>query len=171
MGIENSQLGTFSVQIISSNMNESILPHIGPIKVEALPDINPWMVDNVSVFLNYCCPECDFKEKNLQFFSDHALENHEKAYALFDKVSIDIKENENFDYKSDFKNIFKGDQLEISGDISETINQDPYELHESYDLKSEPCDFIETNSVSHDSEKYLDKHQPIFSKCSLCDFQ
>ena len=54
-------------------MNESILPHIGPIKVEALPDINPWMVDNVSVFLNYCCPECDFKEKNLQFFSDHAL--------------------------------------------------------------------------------------------------
>ena len=36
------------------------------------------------------------------------LENHEKAFALFDKVSIDIKENENLDYKSDFKNIFKG---------------------------------------------------------------
>ena len=48
-------------------------------------------------------------------------------------------------------NIYKGDQLDISGDISETINQDAYELHESYDLKSEPCDFIETNSVSHDS--------------------
>ena len=41
--------------------------------METLPDINPWMVDNVSVFLNYCCPECDFKEKNLQLFSDHAL--------------------------------------------------------------------------------------------------
>ena len=36
------------------------------------------------------------------------LENHEKAYPLFDKVSIDIKENENLDYKSDFKNSFKG---------------------------------------------------------------
>ena len=54
-------------------MDETILPNIYPIKVETLPDINPWMVDNVSVFLNYCCPECDFKEKNLQLFSDHAL--------------------------------------------------------------------------------------------------
>ena len=54
-------------------MDETILPNIYPIKVETLPDINPWMVDNVSVFLNYCCPECDFKENNLQLFSDHAL--------------------------------------------------------------------------------------------------
>ena len=36
------------------------------------------------------------------------LENHEKAYPLFDKVSLDIKENENLDYKSDFKNSLKG---------------------------------------------------------------
>ena len=54
-------------------MDETILPNIYPIKVETIPDINPWLVDNVSVFLNYCCPECDFKEKNLQLFSDHAL--------------------------------------------------------------------------------------------------
>ena len=54
-------------------VNESILPTIDPIKVEKITDINPWMVDDASVFLNYCCPECDFKEKNLQFFSDHAL--------------------------------------------------------------------------------------------------
>ena len=54
-------------------MDETILPNIYPIKLETLPDITPWMVDNVSVFLNYCCPECDFKEKNLQIFSDHAL--------------------------------------------------------------------------------------------------
>ena len=78
------------------------------------------------------------------------LENHEKAYPLFDKVSIDIKENENLDYKSDFKNSFKGEQLDISGDINETINQDAFEWHGSYDLKSEPCDFIEANSVSHE---------------------
>ena len=149
-------------------VNESILPTIDPIKVETITDINPWMVDNVSVFLNYCCPECDFKEKNLHLFSDHALENHKKSYALFDKVSIDIKENEHVDYKSDFKNIFKGDQSDISGDISETSNHNAFELDEINDLKNGPCDFIETsvtNSVSHD------KDQPIFSKCSLCDFQ
>ena len=54
-------------------MDETILPNIDPIKVETIIDINPWMVDNVSVFQNYCCPKCDFKEKNLQLFSDHAL--------------------------------------------------------------------------------------------------
>ena len=54
-------------------VNESILPTIDPIKVETITEINPWMVDNASDFLNYCCPECDFKEKNLQLFSDHAL--------------------------------------------------------------------------------------------------
>ena len=47
-------------------------------------------------------------------------------------------------------NIFKGEQLDISGDINETINQDAFEWHGSYDLKSEPCDFIEANSVSHE---------------------
>ena len=47
-------------------------------------------------------------------------------------------------------NIYKGEQLDISGDINETINQDAFEWHGSYDLKSEPCDFIEANPVSHD---------------------
>ena len=208
---ESLQSGIEPPTPMGIEVNESILTTVDPIKVETV-DINPWMVENVSEFLNYCCPECDFKEKSLHLFSDHALENHKKAYALFGEVTIDIKESEivdynsdfeniakgdqidisgdisetnsqnafesneiydlksetNVDHKSDFKNIPKGDQLDISGDISETNNHNAIELHENYDLKSEPCDFIETsvtNSVSHD------KDQPIFIKCSLCDFQ
>ena len=45
--------------------------------------ISPWSVEDVSEFLNYCCPECDFKDKNLQSFSDHALGNHMDATILF----------------------------------------------------------------------------------------
>ena len=176
---ESLQSGIEPPTPMGIGVNESILPTIDPIKVETITEINPWMVDNASDFLNYCCPECDFKDKNLHLFSDHALENHKKASVLFDEVSIDIKENqieenEYVDYKSDSKNIFKGDQSDISEDISETNNHNASELHENYDLKSEPSDFIETsvtNSVSNDGEKYLDKDQPIFSKCSLCDFQ
>ena len=44
---------------------------------------NPWMVDNASVFLKYCCPECEFSNQDLQTFSDHAIENHKDALALF----------------------------------------------------------------------------------------
>ena len=46
---------------------------------------NPWDVSDASVFLKYCCPECDYCNKNLNEFSDHALDNHDKATALFSR--------------------------------------------------------------------------------------
>ena len=52
------------------------------------------------------------------------LENHEKAYPLFDKVSIDIKENENLDYKSEFKNSFKGECFTKLSEFDRTFQND-----------------------------------------------
>ena len=50
-------------------------------------EVNPWSVENAEIFLQYCCPECDFKIKEKQDFSKHALENHTKSRTLFkDKV-------------------------------------------------------------------------------------
>ena len=43
---------------------------------------NPWSVDSVSDFLKYCCPECNFSEKDLKLFSNHAQENHEWSSSL-----------------------------------------------------------------------------------------
>ena len=100
--------------IVESSMNEIIVCNVDPLMLEPFDDSNPWMVDNVATFLKYCCPECDFKENNLQLFSDHAIQNHENAYALFDDVLPDIcAESEEIDTKSyinsdkndDFKNI------------------------------------------------------------------
>lgn len=52
---------------------------------ENQPEIkhNPWAVENVSVFLKYHCPECQFINNDLKMFTDHALANHEDATALF----------------------------------------------------------------------------------------
>ena len=102
--------------IVESRMHEMIVCNVDPLILKPFDDSNPWMVDNVAAFLKYCCPECDFKENNLQLFSDHAVQNHENAYALFDDVSPDIcAESEEIDTKSyidsdsnqndDFKNI------------------------------------------------------------------
>jgi len=59
---------------------------------------NPWSVGNASVFLKYCCPECEYSHQSLNIFSNHALENHNKAQLLFakkvkneDSTSITIK--------------------------------------------------------------------------------
>ena len=44
---------------------------------------NPWAIGNASAFLKYCCPECEFQEPNLQFFTNHSLEKHPLAVHLF----------------------------------------------------------------------------------------
>ena len=52
-------------------------------KIEDCVQNNPWFVDDTSVFLKFCCPECDFQIPHLQMFSDHALENHIQSIVLF----------------------------------------------------------------------------------------
>ena len=46
-------------------------------------DGNPWAVTNVSVFLKFCCPECDYKCATLKDFSCHATESHDLSTTLF----------------------------------------------------------------------------------------
>lgn len=60
--------------------------------------LNPWAVEDASVFLKYCCPECEFTNFDLQQFSDHALKNHANATVLFyeDKPEINFKSEEPF---------------------------------------------------------------------------
>ena len=52
-----------------------------PLELENLD--NPWSVSNLSEFLKYCCPECDFKDINEQVFSNHAIISHENASTFF----------------------------------------------------------------------------------------
>ena len=51
---------------------------------------NPWCVDNVSVFLKFCCPECDYQIPDIQMFFDHAAENHIKSRALFGDENTNV---------------------------------------------------------------------------------
>ena len=96
---------------MADNMNDRVVHNGDPLKLEASDASNPWMVDNVSVFLNYCCPECDFKAKNLKLFSNHALENHEEALVLFEEVLSEAK-NDNSD-------TYKEDQMDSNTEIEE----------------------------------------------------
>ena len=46
-------------------------------------DQNPWIVENIEAFSFYCCPECDFKSKNQDYFKRHAMESHNKSKVFF----------------------------------------------------------------------------------------
>jgi len=65
------------------------------VKVEENFDSNPWSVEDATVFLKYCCPECDFQVLNLKSFSSHALENHVRSIALFDEKKL-LEQDEHF---------------------------------------------------------------------------
>jgi hypothetical protein len=57
---------------------------------------NPWAGNDISAFLKYCCPECEFNNLDSQIFTEHALENHINAAALFseqigDEYEPDVK--------------------------------------------------------------------------------
>ena len=52
---------------------------------------NPWAVTDASVFMKYCCPECEFKDPIFQHFADHAVSYHPNASSLFiDEDNIEL---------------------------------------------------------------------------------
>ena len=52
-------------------------------------DENPWVVESIETFSFYCCPECDFKSKDGDYFKRHAMESHIKS-----KVFLIISKSE-----------------------------------------------------------------------------
>ena len=61
--------------------------------------INHWQVEDVSIFLKYCCPGCEYNNENLSKFEDHAVENHENSLALFfNQRKIKVEKLNSFEF-------------------------------------------------------------------------
>ena len=146
-------------------MAETIVMNIDPVKLEDVDvNENPWSVDDASVFLNYCCPECEYKNQDLQVFTEHALENHVNATTLFgpenydEKLLFDINKTEDFDLDSLDDN--KDDLFEQIG------------ITNVSDIVCKFCEFTAvsiTNIIQHHKKVHEDKTPPFF-KCDHCDF-
>ena len=67
--------------------------------------INPWKVEDIDQFLNYCCPECDTKQKTKSDFIVHAIDSHPDSreyLLLFDYEKENNRDDEIFDDVSTF---------------------------------------------------------------------
>ena len=62
-----------SVDPISMSENDEGENEESIVKVEDSFSNNPWCVDDASVFLKFCCPECDYQIPDLQMFHNHAI--------------------------------------------------------------------------------------------------
>ena len=94
------------------------------IKLEYGFENNPWSVEDASAFLKYCCPECDYSNKNLPSFSKHALKNHVLANTLFNNDN-DNSENQIVTIvKSEDQENFKSEVTDDHNDIDTTVIKD-----------------------------------------------
>ena len=88
---------------MASSSKEVISMEMDPLKLENVY-VNPWStVEDLSEFLNYCCPECDYKDRFEQSFSYHALQNHKNSTVFFasnkNKLSIDNQNTQKMEYE------------------------------------------------------------------------
>ena len=75
----NVKVETFDMDESTGNLFEV---NSDPLNVE-LSKTNPWSVQDVSAFLKYCCPDCDYIDENLRLFATHAICNHSNAETFF----------------------------------------------------------------------------------------
>ena len=47
--------------------------------MEVKNPLNPWSVEDVDVFLFYCCPQCDHRSKSKASFIEHAFLDHPES--------------------------------------------------------------------------------------------
>ena len=63
---------------------------------DKLEPFNPWKVEDIDQFLNYCCPECDTKQKTKSEFIVHAIDAHPKSRDYLPLYDFE-EENENIE--------------------------------------------------------------------------
>ena len=67
---------------------------------------NPWKVENIDQFLNYCCPECDTKQKTKSDFIVHAIDTHPNSreyLPLFDFEEDRDHEDDPIDFEEPYE--------------------------------------------------------------------
>ena len=87
---------------------------------------NPWNVSDLSLFLRYCCPECDYKCEEAHLFCEHALDFHKKSNVLLEnwrdeKSQTNVKQEISDDYDESFEVVQDFDDF----DNEYSLNEEP----------------------------------------------
>ena len=125
---------------------------VDPLKME-ISESNPWINGDPSTFLKYCCPECDYINSELQDFTNHAIENHVNASAMFNHDEIIHMKSECLDSELDFSSDFHF----YSERLYEKNNFEPV----SSQIENNDNGFEEDHMEKSDPEKNLIESEPL----------
>ena len=144
---------------------------------------NPWNVSDLSVFLKYCCPECDFKCKEAHLFCDHAIHKHENSSALLNNEQYETSRNILVDPD---KSVNKTDnEMDVAAqtNLKQEISDDNYEnfevvqefdnFDEEYILDEEPetksgKQSLDLGANFHDFSEKKNMKQEIYNDSNEC---
>ena len=101
-----------------------------------MADYNPWNVANATMFLKYCCPECDYQITQLEIFVVHATSNHALSKILFENGEL---KNE-FQIKQEYHDPLEYENYYDNGDQQQYYPEEILEqsLHDDDKTKSKP---------------------------------
>ena len=158
----------------------------GTISTAMLLRHNPWLVTTVTDLSYFCCPECQYRSRDLNYFKTHALSNHERATDLFDRrdeeyqLKLNELENDNDDFrkshprrrKQTLKPRYITDEdiyeLEPNKVKEEIFEEEP--LEEPNDLMSDKESADETLEYVPKKKRKLDDRERPFA-CDECDLK
>ena len=84
------------LEVVDNLKQEEPITDTFPNKLERKM-INPWKVENIDHFLNYCCPECDMKQKTKSDFIIHALDAHPNSREFLPLFDFEDDKDETFE--------------------------------------------------------------------------
>ena len=112
-----------------------------------LETFNPWKVENIDQFLNYCCPECDSKQKTKADFIIHAIDAHPNSREFLPLFDCEDGKNDMFEYQDDDE--LSDTQVKEEKDLSiEPLNAEAEEFLPLFDHEDGKNDMLET--LHHD---------------------
>ena len=178
--LENKNENDIDVESVCSNIQPEVKSEFKEKDYESTFLTNPWDVSNASVFLKYCCPECDFKSDELHGFSQHAVINHVLSNTLFGQTDLDhIEEsstikNNAIDQEYDVNEDFDGN-FESVDEYPEIVKKYVTAPQKNIDNLSKTAQDIFKKSLNISNEEQFDKNFKIendnreFHQCSICN--
>ena len=166
--LENKNGNNIGVESVCSNIQPELKSEFKENVYESTFLTNPWDVSDASVFLKYCCPECDYKSDELYGFTQHSVMNHVLSNTLFGEK--DLEQN--------------GNEFSIENNDLDGVDQEEYEMTEEFDSNIESVDenpeIVEKSDTTpkislkaldifemSNEEGFVHEGQKLF-KCSIC---
>ena len=108
---------------------------------------NPWNVADATMFLKYCCPECDYQITHLNTFEVHATTQHEMSSILFENSKIAKKLQDPLSVNGNGSDIVKLEETSAEFNIKQEFDEILNDYDDDSNYLLEPQIHLEEDGI------------------------